>query len=50
MSRVTRKEKKQDFINDENKEVKKDITTKTNAVSTQKTKIVLIRKALLNLI
>ena len=38
MSRVTRKEKKQDFINDENKEVKKDITTKTNAVSTQKTK------------
>ena len=38
MSRVKKKEKKQDFINDENKEVKKDITTKTNAVSTQKTK------------
>lgn len=38
MSRVTKKEKKQDFINDENKEVKKDITTKTKAVSTKKTK------------
>lgn len=38
MSRVTKKEKKQDFINDENKEVKKDIITKPKAVSTQKTK------------
>lgn len=38
MSRVTKKEKKQDFINNENKEIKKSISSKTNSISSKKIK------------